>query len=276
MVQPEAQDGDSFPMQRVASRSRFRASVRTLVDSMLSPWDLAIGARRSVVGGRRATFGAALAHAKRVGLEPRTVIDVGVADGTPELYEAFPESRIVLIEPMAEVEDRLRAIASRYRHVEYVLAAAAAHAGRLKLHVPRDHARASRYWESDFVPDTVVHREVPAVTLDQVRREKGLEGPVLLKVDVQGAELDVLDGAPETLEDAEYVILESSFFRFFRGGPLIGDVVEYMGRRGFVLYDLMGIHQRPLDGAISMVDAAFVKASGSLRRVHRFQASPLP
>jgi FkbM family methyltransferase len=263
-------------MHRVASRSRIRPAIRRLVDSMLVPWNLAIGDKRSVEVGRRTTHRAALEHAKRTGFEPRTVIDVGVADGTPELYAAFPDSRIVLVEPMAEAEGHLRAIASRYPRVEYVLAAAAARTGRVKLHVPHDIARASRYWESDFVPATVTEREVPAITIDQLRREKGLQGPMLLKVDVQGAELDVLEGARETLEDAEYVILESSFFQFFPEGPLVGDLVEYMGRRGFALYDLMGIQHRPLDGAISMVDAAFVKASGRFRQTHRFQTSPLP
>lgn len=38
----------------------------------------------------------------RYGLRPRTVIDVGVAEGTPWLYEAWPDAALVLIDPSRE------------------------------------------------------------------------------------------------------------------------------------------------------------------------------
>ena len=48
----------------------------------------------------------------------------------------------------------------------------------------------------------------------------------LIKVDVQGAELDVLRGAIETLNETELVILEVSMFEFMVNLPQFYDVVS--------------------------------------------------
>ena len=55
-------------------------------------------------------------------LQPRTVVDVGVAYGTPKLYEAFPESYHVLVEPLGEYKPYLQDILRNYKG-EYILAA---------------------------------------------------------------------------------------------------------------------------------------------------------
>lgn len=248
-----------------------RGRVGRLVNLALRPLGVSIHRRAVVDRARRATYAGALAHVKRLGFAPRTVIDVGLADGTPALYEAYPDARHVLIEPVEEARPYLEALARRYPKVEYVIAAAARYPGSVKINVHRDIARSSLYWESDYTPDSVTPREVAAVTLDQVRRERELAPPILLKIDVQGAELEVLAGATETLRDTEYVVLETSLFEFFPGAPLVAEIVDYMRRHGFVIYDVLALQYRPLDGAMSMLDLAFVKSAGAFRRVHRFQ-----
>lgn len=52
-----------------------------------------------------------LIEVKQLGFEPRTVIDVGACLGTFELYETFPESRLILIETVAENAPILRKFA---------------------------------------------------------------------------------------------------------------------------------------------------------------------
>ena len=51
-------------------------------------------------------------HLKRAAFHPRTVVDVGVAWGTPGLYDAFPEAYYWLFEPVADFEPALEAILS--------------------------------------------------------------------------------------------------------------------------------------------------------------------
>ena len=45
-------------------------------------------------------------------------------------------------------------------------------------------------------------------------------------------------GAEATLGSTEYIILEVSFFEFFKGGPQFWDVVNFMKSKGFVAYDI--------------------------------------
>lgn len=102
---------------------------------------------------------------------------------------------------------------------------------------------------------------------------KRTDGSYLIKIDVQGAELDVLAGATNIIPDTELVILEVSLFEFFVGGPQFYEVVNYMKKEGFVVYDLFGYHCRPIDLALAQIDVAFVKEHGSFRK-HHFYATP--
>jgi len=100
--------------------------------------------------------------------------------------------------------------------------------------------------------------------------ERNASPPYLIKIDVQGAELDVLAGGQTTLSQAEFVLLEVSLFQFFQQGPIFCDVVGYMKSKGFVPYDILGLQYRPLDRALSQIDISFVKETGLLRQFHHY------
>lgn len=202
-----------------------------------------------------------LDHFIVLGFSPKTVIDVGVADGTPSLLTRFPSAKHLLIEPIEEYEKALQDICSQYE-AEYVLAAAGSRSGRMEIYVNPDRLDASSLLRPTHEKGK---REIPVVTLDDLCRERNLETPYVLKVDVGGAELQVLDGASKTLKDTALVILEVSFFSFGDGWPEFYDVIDYMKKRGFVAYDVFGGHNRPLDRARAMVDIAFVKENGRFR-----------
>src|SRR5580658_5002833 len=78
---------------------------------------------RSVPTARGSLLGA-LEHVRRLGFRPHTVIDAGVADGTPELYKTFPEAHYILIEPLAEFVPAFRRIKESVASLEYHTAAA--------------------------------------------------------------------------------------------------------------------------------------------------------
>ncbi len=61
---------------------------------------------------------------KELGFEPRTVIDVGACLGSFELYDTFPESRHILIEPVAENAPYLAKVCNQYKDASYIIAAA--------------------------------------------------------------------------------------------------------------------------------------------------------
>jgi len=218
----------------------------------------------------RHTIRGSLEHAKRLGLDPKTVIDVGVGTGTFELYDSFPDARHILIEPLEEYKPVLLKIVSRMKNAEYIIAAAADKSGNLTINVHRDLVGSSLYMEYEGRDVDGLQRTVSSITLDELYKERRLEGPCLIKVDVQGAELDVLAGAILILKETDYVVLEVSLMGFFIGGPQIYDVVKFMKERGFVVSDILDYAYRPLDNSMSQVDMAFVKESGRFRTDHSF------
>ena len=107
-------------------------------------------------------------------------------------------------------------------------------------------------------------RNIPAITLDGICRERNLSGPYLIKVDVDGQEVDVLAGATEILQQTEYVIVEVTLF-----GQMY-NVMSFMKSQGFAAYDIVDLSYRPTDTALWQVDMAFVKESGQFRRDNSF------
>jgi FkbM family methyltransferase len=189
------------------------------------------------------------------------VIDVGVASGTPELYDAFPDAYYLLVEPMAETEERMRQILEQVRG-EYVIAAATTEPGNINLLIspdPVEHWGSTIYASRDDQTKNWVERSVPAVRLDDVVAERRLEGPFLIKADTEGSELEVLGGADRVLEDTLAVALEVSLVDKLDGAPRMADVVGFMAERGFVPYDIVAGYNRESDGALVLVDMVFLR-----------------
>jgi FkbM family methyltransferase len=213
---------------------------------------------------------AVLDNIKRLGLDPATVIDVGVGYGTPELWEAFPRARLLLVEPIPDRFGGAALEAVRRRNgAELVAAAAGAEAGSTTITVHRAPEMSSVLgaWAGDRDGDA---REVEVVRVDDAVRERSLPGPYVLKVDVEGAELAVLDGAEAVLAETDVVLLEVRLFELVPGAAQLHDVVPYMRERGFVAYDLFGGALRLSDGALAVSNIAFVREDGRFRRDHAF------
>jgi FkbM family methyltransferase len=249
-------------------RAALRRAGRTALRDALARAGLEL--RRTGGGGPRRTLAEVLAHARSVGVAPRTVVDVGVAAGTPELYAAFPDAALLLVEPLADLHRaELDALAARRRTVVAPVAAGP-EPGAREIAVHRVPACSSLLGGRVGEGGHVARRSVPVARLDDLLEQHGLAGPHVLKVDVEGAELDVLAGAPRALADAELVLLEVSFFALVPGGAQVADVVCWMRDRGFAPYDVFSGHVRPLDGALAQLDVAFVPADGPLRADHRY------
>lgn len=101
---------------------------------------------------------------------------------------------------------------------------------------------------------------MPGITLDGLCKELHVEGPYLIKVDVDGLEVDVLAGATQILQNTEYVIVEVCLF------GQIYDVIKFMKSQAFVVYDIVDLGYQPSSGALWQVDMAFVKESGQFRQ----------
>lgn len=65
--------------------------------------------------------------------------------------------------------------------------------------------------------------------------ENEIVGTALLKIDVQGFELGVIEGCDILLEKFRYIYVELSFITLYQGQPLASEIVERLLENGFHL-----------------------------------------
>jgi hypothetical protein len=101
-------------------------------------------------------------------------------------------------------------------------------------------------------------------TVDAVLATRAFPPPTFLKLDVQGYEIEVLEGAPRALQTAEVLLLEVSVWPFNEGAPLLHDVVSYLRQKGFRTYDICDFSYRPSDRVLLQTDMIFVREDSAL------------
>jgi FkbM family methyltransferase len=200
------------------------------------------------------------------GFAPSHVVDVGAAAGTwtETALRYWPDASYLLVEPLEERRSELDSLCSRHRNVEWIAAAAGHTAGRLTLNVTRD------LDGSSFLYGGVETREVAVSPLDELLVAWGTVAPQLVKLDVQGYELEVLSGAERVLEQGELIVLEAHLLRGEPPLPMLHEVVAWMVERDWRPYELADVLRRPLDGAMAQCDIVFAREGTPLLAVDRW------
>lgn len=96
---------------------------------------------------------------------------------------------------------------------------------------------------------------VKVAPLDTFLTEDDILPPAMLKLDVQGFELDALAGCESLLTRFDWVYCECSFLELYSGQKLAGEVVNWLARRG---YELAGIFSPQCDSEGMIVQADFL------------------
>lgn len=86
-----------------------------------------------------------------------------------------------------------------------------------------------------------------------------IKRPVLLKIDVQGYEMFVLQGGQNTLQQADVLIIETSFYPLYAGQPLFEDIYDYLTTFGFRYIGNIEQLYSPHDNKVLQADAVFVR-----------------
>jgi FkbM family methyltransferase len=208
---------------------------------------------------------------KARGLACKQIVDIGANAGhwSGMAHDVFPDAAFCLIEPQEEMRLQLEALCAQHPGMQFHLAGAGPTEGNMLLTVWDDLLGSSMLPVADAKAlEKGKQREVPILTIDGLLATGKIQIPQLIKLDIQGFELEALKGAETTFGQTEVYILEVSLFPFDDGPnmPQLIDVVNFMYARGYVVYDFPGFARRPFDGALGQCDICFVKDHGFLRR----------
>jgi len=210
-----------------------------------------------------------LENVKRCGFSPRTVVDAGayIGDWTRRTSKIWPAAEYLMVEPQPNKQDLLRSMCNGSVRLAPVLLGAST-SKSVPFHVG-ELGGSSVYEQIDGARFDEV-TEMPVRTLDSLIEEYKLEGPFLLKADVQGYELEVLRGAASTLKQTEVILLETSLLPYNVGAPLFAEVVSFLAQRAFVAYDICSFFRRQSDEAAFQADVIFVREDSRLRSQKAF------
>jgi FkbM family methyltransferase len=177
---------------------------------------------------------------------PGTIYDIGANIGTWTCLakSLFPAARVDAFEPLAVHFDGFhRWTAAWPGDIHLHTCALAQTEGSATMHV-MDFSDASSLLPataeclSEFKIKPAAEQTVPVIPLDVLVSREKIPRPDLLKLDVQGYELEVLRGAETCLRHARAVLCEVSFRPLYAGQPLFPEVLAFLETRGFALHAL--------------------------------------
>lgn len=213
---------------------------------------------------------------KSRGLNCNSILDVGAnsASWSRMAKKVFGDAVFYLIEPQTEMKPHLEKFCSEFPGSVYFLAGAGAKKEVLTLTVWDDLAGSSFLpAANESLKSKGKQRDIEILAIDDLIHASAIQIPELIKLDIQGFELEALKGAAKTFGKTEVYILEVSLFAFgsMQNTPLFAEVINFMLDRNYVVYDFPGFGRRPYDGALAQCDICFVKKDGFLRASNRWE-----
>jgi FkbM family methyltransferase len=202
-------------------------------------------------------------------VDPRAgvIVDIGANEGnwTGEILRVFPGAQVIAAEPGHEPRALLETRFAGQRNVTVDPRAVSDRSGSATFHVTR-----WSVFSSLLPPSAALHElygaagssteeldtvQVETVTLDELVGERRVS---ILKLDVQGGELAVINGGRRALEKTDCVLIEVLFVEHYQGDTTFPGIHAAMAEQGFQLIDI----SRPFrdgDGPALWADACYAR-----------------
>ena len=166
---------------------------------------------------------------------PKVCYDIGAAvlHWTRHAVSTWPDTKIYLFDAYSPVE-------TIYNDYEYTISVLSDVDNKIVKFYQNDflfggnsYYREIGFNNSKFFPENN-YIEKSTRTLDSIVKEKNYRLPDLIKIDVQGAELDVLKGAIETIKHAKFLLIELQDVHYNKDAPLAHITIDYLKSLGWV------------------------------------------
>jgi FkbM family methyltransferase len=173
-------------------------------------------------------------YIKTLNIEPKIIYDIGacVMHWTRHAEKRWPNSKYFLF----EAENGVEKVLSKSKHSYHLGLLTDKDNKQIKFYHDINNAPGNSYYKEVTGAFTEQHAEMKiGMTLDTIVKQKNYPLPDLIKLDVQGAELDILKGAKECIKNCSDIILEAQHKTYNEGAPNVDEVIKYMESLGFGL-----------------------------------------
>lgn len=172
----------------------------------------------------------------------QTIFEVGSLDGRDAKFfkESFPEAQVFAIEGLPENFNNYLKDSSSITVVNRVISN---YDGEVKFHKKNINGLHSIFDRGGYYGTETV--QLPCSRLDTLCKELKIESIDMLKIDVEGATYEVLEGMGNLLDNVKIMHIETEGFLFFRGQKLHGQVSNFLISKGFEMLELSAVEIIP-------------------------------
>jgi len=197
----------------------------------------------------------------------RTAIDIGANDGqfAADIHRRLPEAKIYSFEPLKDSYTVLCKNMSEVKDFKAFNVALGDVSGKMEINrssfSPSSSLLSMSGLHKTLYPKSAqnVKEEIAVKRLDDMANEIKIEGPLLVKMDVQGYEDKVIEGGKQMLQKAIIVIAETSFVSLYEKQPLFADIHALMKSLGFSYRGNTEKHWNKNTGEPMYENAVFIK-----------------
>lgn len=194
------------------------------------------------------------------------IFDIGACDGHTSLIfkNIFPKASLYAFEPFPDSFQLLKNTADNHPDIKAFQLALSNETATKDFYVNKSKATNSLLpakITDSFIDDHIIYEgkiTVPTKTLDAFVAEQNIDTIDILKLDVQGGELLVFEGAKELLskQKAKLIYSEIWLIEGYESQPLYHDIAAYLAQFGYLPYGIYNLHFRD-DGHFLWGDAIF-------------------
>lgn len=209
---------------------------------------------------RAASLNAALGRLKSHRLDIKHMFSLGAGSGADSvaIRDALcPAAEMLMIEAQETHRAELNRVSRSRQGVDFSLCAAARVDGSVRFAATSAVGGAIAH---DAAADGI---DIPARALDSLAAERRWNGPYFLKFDTHGVEVEILEGAVQTLSNTALIMMEVYNFKLnFVGGKNLRfyEMCEYLEARGLRCVDMCDPLFRPNDLALWQFHLFFIRS----------------
>ncbi len=193
-----------------------------------------------------------------------TLVDIGalpIGNSKPRFHkilEYFPSSEIIGFEIEKEVCDQMNSKAAK--GIKYFPFALGENNEKRKLYITENPMCTSLYKPNENLVklyhelqymNLKKETEVETITLDSFVDKYSIDTIDFIKIDVQGAELDIFKGSTKLLNNVLKIVCEVEFIPLYHDQPLFGDITKFLSQYNFMFNKFLGLSGRTLKPLIA-------------------------